>query len=111
MKSDESDGDLADEGTNDVGSDYIDDIPLAQRVKTRTRNSISHYAPPKRGRPRKNALKVPPLRIKAVKSKKLPQADYDTPVNEGSNTQYEIHENNKTEFPDKKGGWFTQCFE
>ncbi len=71
--------------------DY-DDIPLSARTKKKPKLALaSSDVKRKRGRPRKSTLKVPPLRIKAVKSAKS-ETSADTPANEITNTEYKIHE-------------------
>lgn len=66
-----------------------DDTPLALRAKRKAKSSPETKR--KRGRPPKSALKVPPLRIKAVKPKKS-VAFVDPSATDGTSTRYEIRE-------------------
>lgn len=85
----------------DDDDDYDDDTPLALRAKRKAKSSSEPKR--KRGRPRKDSLKVPPLRIKAVKQKKS-VAFTDAPSTSESinNTQYEIREDGTEEPSDKR---------
>lgn len=90
----------ADMDFNDDDED--DETPLALRAKKKTRASSEPKR--KRGRPRKDSLKVPPLRIKAVKPKKSVAFIGIPNANDNSNTQYEIRDG--TEDPLVKGNNF-----
>lgn len=79
---------------DDSNSSDLEDVPLADRLRKKTKLTKKPASDVKRtrGRQRRNLLKVPPLKIKAIMTKKATKESDDS--NEELNvTKYKIHEN------------------